>query len=168
MIIVMPYGNMMMGTPDPTTAQAADMYKAFADELVGNIMPFVEKQYRTIPDRTKRAIAGFSRGGGQSLFTGFSHLDKFAWIGSYSAYLTPDVFNRHFGQLAAEPDSTNQRLKLLWLGVGSEDFLYQQATTFDQFLKEKKIEHKSLVTGGGHTWMNARHYLIETLQLYFK
>jgi enterochelin esterase-like enzyme len=168
MIVVMPYGNMMMGTPPPTSVQAAEMYKVFADELVGNIMPHVEANYRVIPDRTKRAIAGFSRGGGQSLFTGFSHLDKFAWIGSYSAYLTPEVFNKYFGKLAETPEVTNQQLKLLWLGVGSEDFLYQQAVTFDEFLKEKKIEHKSLITDGGHTWMNARHYLTETLQLYFK
>jgi len=168
MVVVMPYGNMRMGTPDPTTVQAADMYKAFNDELVGSIMPYVETHYRVLPDRTKRAIAGFSRGGGQSLFAGFSNLDKFAWIGSYSAYLTPEVFNRYFGALAETPEATNQRLKLLWLGVGSEDFLYRQAVTFDEFLKEKKIEHKSLVTGGGHTWMNARHYLTETLQLYFK
>ncbi|HLP78532.1 MAG TPA: alpha/beta hydrolase-fold protein [Candidatus Paceibacterota bacterium] len=168
MVVVMPYGNMMNGTPDPTTMQAADMYKAFTEELVGGIMPFVEGQYRVSSDRTKRAIAGFSRGGGQSLFAGFSNLDKFAWIGSYSAYLTPEVFNRCFSALAESPEATNQRLKLLWLGVGSEDFLYRQAVTFDEFLKEKKIEHKSLITGGGHTWMNARHYLAETLPLYFK
>ena len=39
---------------------------------------------------------------------------------------------------------------------------------FDELLKERKIDHKSLVTGGGHTWMNARNYLSETLQLFFK
>ncbi len=168
MVVVMPYGNMMMGTPDPTTVQAADMYKVFNDELVETILPFVEANYRVISDRTQRAIAGFSRGGGQSLFAGFSNLDKFAWIGSYSAYLTPEVFNKHFSSLAEKPETANQQLKLLWLGVGREDFLYRQAVTFDEFLKEKKIEHKSLVTDGGHTWMNARHYLTETLQLYFK
>lgn len=168
MVVAMPYGNMMSGTPDPTTMQAAEMYKAFAEELAGGIMPYVERQYRVSTDRTNRAIAGFSRGGGQSLFAGFSNLDKFAWIGSYSAYLTPEVFNKYFATLAESPETTNQRLKLLWLGVGREDFLYRQATTFDDFLKEKKIEHKSLVTDGGHTWMNARHYLTETLQLYFK
>ena len=121
-----------------------------------------------LPDREKRAIAGFSRGGGQSLFTGFNNLDKFAWIGSYSAYLTPEVFGKHFPALTADADATNARLKLLWLGVGREDFLYKQAVEFDDFLKEKGITHTSLVTGGGHTWMNARHYLAETLQLYFK
>ena len=121
-----------------------------------------------LAERDKRAIAGFSRGGGQSLFTGFSNLDKFAWIGSYSAYPTPEVFGKYFGPLAASPADTNAKIKLLWVGVGSEDFLYQQAVAFDGFLKEKNIDHKSLVTGGGHTWMNARHYLAETLQLYFK
>ena len=168
MIVVMPYGNTLTGTPDPTTLQAAEMYKVFNDELVGSIIPYVEANYRAIPDREKRAIAGFSRGGGQSLFAGFTNLDKFAWIGSYSAYLTPEVFNKYFGVPASNPELTNKQLKLFWLGVGNEDFLYKNAVTFVDLLKEKKIEHKSLVTAGGHTWMNARHYLTETLQLFFK
>ncbi len=168
MIVVMPYGNMMSGTPDPTTLQAAEMYQAFTEELVGAIMPYVEGQFRVSPEQTKRAIAGFSRGGGQSLFAGLSNLDKFAWIGSYSAYLTPEVFAKYFSPLAEAPETTNQRLKLLWLGVGRDDFLYRQAVTFDEYLKEKQIKHQSLVTEGGHTWMNARHYLTETLQLFFK
>lgn len=168
MILVLPYGNTRTGTPDPSSLQAADMYKVFNADLVGSIMPYVEANYRVAPDRTKRAIAGFSRGGGQSLFAGFTNLDKFAWIGSYSAYLTPEVFQKYFGNLSARPEVTNQQLKLLWLGVGREDFLYKQASAFDDLLKEKKLAHQSLVTGGGHTWMNARHYLAETLQLYFK
>jgi enterochelin esterase family protein len=168
MIIVMPYGNMMTGMPDPSSLQAAEMYARFEAELVGSIMPHVESRYRTIPDREKRAIAGFSRGGGQSLFTGFSNLDRFAWIASYSAYLTPEVVDKFFPHVSAKPDATNARLKLLWLGVGSDDFLYQRAAAFDAFLKDRKIEHASLVTAGGHTWMNARHYLAETLQRFFK
>lgn len=168
MIVVMPYGNMMMGTPPPTSLQAADMYKVFNDELVGNIIPYVEANYRVSRDREKRAIAGFSRGGGQSLFTGFNNLDKFAWIGSYSAYLTPEVFDKYFASSAADPKATNKKLKLLWLGVGKADFLCKQAVEFDDYLKGKNIEHQSFVTEGGHTWMNARHYLAETLQLYFK
>ena len=167
MIVVMPYGNTLTGTPDPSSFQAADMYKVFADELVGGIMPYVEARYRVAAEREKRAIAGFSRGGGQSLFTAFSNLDKFAWIGSYSAYLTPEVFDKYFSGLCASPEATNRQLKLLWLGVGNEDFLYKQAVAFDAYLKERKIEHRSLVTNGGHTWMNARHYLSETLQLFF-
>lgn len=168
MILVMPYGNMMMGTPMPSSLQAADMYKVFNDELTRDIMPHVEANYRVSREREKRAIAGFSRGGGQSLFTGFNNLDKFAWIGSYSAYLTPQVFDTYFAGAAADAKATNRKLKLLWLGVGKTDFLYPQAVEFDEYLKGKGLAHQSLVTEGGHTWMNARHYLAETLQLYFQ
>jgi enterochelin esterase-like enzyme len=168
MIVVMPYGNMMMGAPMPSSPEVAVMYQAFSDELTGSIMPYVESTYRVLPDREKRAIAGFSRGGGQSLFTGFKNPDKFAWIASYSAYLTPEVCGKHFPGLAADTAATNARLKLLWLGVGKADFLHKPAVQFDAFLREKGITHTWLETEGGHTWMNARHYLAETLQLYFK
>jgi enterochelin esterase family protein len=144
------------------------MYAKFNDELVGSIMPYVESHFRVANEREKRAIAGFSRGGGQSLFAGFKNLDRFAYIGSYAAFLSPEVFQTHFPELAANPEETNQRLKLLWMGVGTEDFLYKPATEFDAFLKERGIKHTSLITGGGHTRMNARQYLTETLQLYFK
>ena len=168
MIVVLPYGNMMMGTPPPTSIQAATMYKVFNDELVGNILPYIEANYRVMADREQRAIAGFSRGGGQSLFTAFNNLDKFAWIGSYSAYLTPEVFDKYFANLSAQPEATNQQIKLLWLGVGQADFLYPQAIAFMDLLKERKLQHRTLITEGGHTWMNARRYLAETLPLYFK
>lgn len=168
MIVVMPYGNMMMGMPRPDTPEVAGMYRVFSEELVDNVLPFVEANYRVIADREHRAIAGFSRGGGQSLFTGFTHLDKFAYIGSYSAYLTAEVFDRHFPAVSKDPSATNRQLKLLWLGVGKTDFLYPQALAFMDLMKERKLEHRTLITEGGHTWMNARHYLHETLQLYFK
>lgn len=168
MIVVMPYGNMMMGSPMPQSLQAAEMYKVFNDELTHDIMPYVEAGYRVIRDREKRAIAGFSRGGGQSLFTGFNNLDKFAWIGSYSAYLTPQVCDKYFAAATTQAGETNKKLRLLWLGVGRTDFLYPQAMEFDDYLKGKGLAHKTLITEGGHTWMNARHYLAETLQVYFQ
>lgn len=168
MIVVMPYGNMMGAAPMPSSPQAAEIYRVFNDELTGNILPYVEKNYRVLADREKRAIAGFSRGGGQSLFTAFNNPDKFAWIGSYAAYLTPEVCDKYFAEFVSKPDATNAKLKLLWLGVGKDDFLYQPATTFVEYLRTRKLEHQSLVTEGGHTWMNARHYLAETLPLFFK
>jgi enterochelin esterase family protein len=168
MIVVMPYGNTLTGTPDPSSLKAADMYKVFNDDLIGSIIPYVEANYRVIPKRERRAVAGFSRGGGQSLFAGFTNLDKFAWICSYSAFLTPEVFEKYFSDVYAHPEVTNKQLRLLWLGVGNEDFLCKQAVTFVDLLKEKKIEQKNLITTGGNTWMNARHYLTETLQQLFK
>ncbi len=168
MIVVMPYGNMMRGTPPPNSAQAGEMYQLFSDELTGTILPYMETTYRTKAARESRAIAGFSRGGGQSLFTGFRNLDKFGWIGSYSAYLTPAVVDARLPGLMSDPESTNGKLKLLWLGVGKQDFLYKDACAFEEYLTAKGIRHSSRTTDGGHTWMNARAYLTETLQLFFR
>ncbi|MCR6657705.1 MAG: alpha/beta hydrolase-fold protein [Opitutus sp.] len=168
MIVVMPYGNMHVGMPRPDSPEVAAAYRVFGDELLTNIIPYVEANYRVIADREHRAIAGFPRGGGQSLFTAFNNPDKFAWIGSYAAYLTPEVCEKHFPSFIADAATTNARTKLLWLGVGKSDFLYQQAAAFNGYLTEKNIKHIELITEGGHTWMNARHYLAETLQLFFK
>jgi enterochelin esterase family protein len=159
---------MLRGMPRPWQPEVADMYRYFGDELLGTLMPHVEANYRTRNDRSARAIAGFSRGGGQSLFTGLTHLDTFAHIASFSAYLTPQVWEKHFAELSESPAATNARIETFWLGVGEDDFLYNEAVTFNQLLTEKGIEHEELITPGGHTWMNARHYLSETLQRLFQ
>lgn len=166
MIVVLPYGNMLCGTPNPTTLAAASMYEKFATVLTKEIMPFVESNFRTINNRESRAIAGFSRGGGQSLFTAYSNLDKFANVASYSAYLTPEVMDKYFANVLTA--DLNSKLKVLWFGVGDHDFLYQNVCTNIDYLQSKNINFGKKITGGGHTWMNARDYLIETLQLFFK
>jgi enterochelin esterase family protein len=52
--------------------------------------------------------------------------------------------------------------------VGDEDFLYKDTAEFMKFLKAKNVNFKSLVTPGGHTWMNVKTYVTETAQLLFK
>ena len=167
MIVVMPYGN-MGSTPAPTSMAAVPVYQKFADELTTCIMPYVEKSFRTVNDRDHRAIAGFSRGGGQSLFSALSHTELFAWLASYSAYLTPEMMDTCFPQYAKDPSLINDGFKLLWYGVGSDDFLYKQVVENRNYLDSKGIKHEDMTTGGGHTWMNARIYLNETLQKFFK
>jgi enterochelin esterase family protein len=167
MIVVMPYGN-MGSTPQPTSMAATKMYEVFAKEMTECIMPYVEQAFRTVNDRGHRAIAGFSRGGGQSLFTALRHPDKFAWLASYSAYLTPAMMDTCFPQYGENPSLINDQFKLVWYGVGSEDFLYKQVVENREYLDKKGIKHEDMNTGGGHTWMNARAYLNETLQKFFK
>ena len=115
-----------------------------------------------------RAIGGFSRGGGQTLRTGFGNMDKFAWICCYSAYLSTPELEKDYKQVVENPEETNEKLKLLWVSVGNEDRLYQPTTDFIDYLKAKNIDHKTLITSGGHTWMNTRLYLAETAPLLFK
>ena len=164
MIVVMPYGYMMNGTPAPTTMAAVPMYQTFSDELTQCVMPFVERNFRTVAKREARAIAGFSRGGGQSLFTAYSHPELFGWLASYSAYLTPEMLEACFPQV----DRTVAQLKLMWFGVGTSDFLYQNVLDHQAYFDARGIRYEKMFTDGGHTWMNARTYLAETLQKFFK
>jgi enterochelin esterase family protein len=73
-----------------------------------------------------------------------------------------------YTSIVSNPGKTNKELKLLWVSVGNEDFLYNDVATFLNYLNSKKINYKSLITGGGHTWMNVKTYLTETAQLLFK
>jgi enterochelin esterase family protein len=180
MIIVMPYGNVaarvaeQTGKPKPADpvvrddAEAVSRAKAFETDLLTNVIPYVEKNYRTIPNRDNRAIGGFSRGGGQTLRAAFGNVDKFAWVCSYSSYLSPQEMDRNFPQIGANPESTNKQFKLLWVSVGNEDFLYKGTLEFMDYLKAKNVNFKSLITDGGHTWMNVKNYLAETAPLLFK
>ena len=60
-------------------------FSKFREALLTEVMPKVESEYRVTKDRNSRAIAGLSMGGSESLLTGLNNLDKFAWIGAFSA-----------------------------------------------------------------------------------
>ena len=164
MIVVMPYGYMNHGTPRPDTMAAAEMYTTFTRELTECIIPFVEANFKVKTGRENRAIAGFSRGGGQSLFAAYTNIDKFAYLASYSAYLTPAVMDKYFPDIRERVS----KLKLMWFGVGTSDFLYHNVLDHQAYFDAKGIGYEKMFTDGGHTWMNARTYLAENLQKFFK
>lgn len=180
MIVVMPYGNIEARIaaqrggskpPDPMGRESSDAMlrmKNFAEDITENIIPYVDKNYHTIANRENRAIGGFSRGGGQTLRTAFWNMDKFSWICCYSAYLLPNEMESNYQSIIADPGNTNKQLKLFWVSVGTEDFLYNNTAEFLNYLTSKKINYKSLITGGGHTWMNVKTYLAESTQLLFR
>jgi enterochelin esterase-like enzyme len=110
-------------------------FSAFEDVVVHDLIPMIDSSYRTIPDRAHRAMAGLSMGGMQTLFTALHHLELFAWIGSFSGPIIPrlegggelslqpgrfDTKTAYDGAFA-DPAAFNERVKLLWLGVGSAE-----------------------------------------------
>jgi enterochelin esterase-like enzyme len=180
MIVVMPYGNVLARIAeqkgkskpaDPTTRDGEDAVKRaklFETDLLHHIIPYIEKNYRAHNDRNNRAIGGFSRGGGQTLRAAFGNLDKFAWVCSYGSYLSTNEMERSFKQIGDNPENTNKQIKLLWMGIGNEDFLYNGAVEFMDFLKAKKVNFKSMITPGGHTWMNVKAFVAESTPLLFR
>lgn len=161
MIVVMPYGNPAK-LMDP--AEGMGRMDLFGQDLVGDLMPYVEQHYRTLNDRDSRAIGGFSRGGNQGLMCGLTNLDKFSYLCSYSSF-TSTVLP---GGVYDDP-ATNDRIHLFWSGVGTDDFLYGTARDYTEFLDQKGIRCiKEYTTGKfGHTWMNAKYFLDKTLRLLF-
>lgn len=167
MIIVLPYGNptKLLVSP-PTTGMPQTRFggDVFSKDLINDLMPYIENNYRTINNRDHRAIGGFSRGGNQALFNGLSNLDKFSYLCSYSSFTSTDIPNVYDNAI-----ETNKKIHLFWLGVGTDDFLYGNARDYMEFLDKKGIRSvKEFTTDKyGHTWMNAKYFLNKTLRLLF-
>ena len=169
MIIVLPYGNpykLLAAPPDfskiPMTGFGGDV---FSRDLTTDLMPYVEQHFRTINDADHRAIGGFSRGGNQALANGLLNLDKFSYLCSYSSFTSTDL-----PKVYDNATDTNSKIHLFWLGVGTDDFLYGNARDYMEFLDKKGIRSVKEFTSDkfGHTWMNAKYFLSQTLPLLFK
>ena len=169
MIVVLPYGNPYKLLPSqpgmagvPQTQFGGDV---FSQDLVNDLMPYVEHRYRTFNDRDHRGIGGFSRGGNQGLSCGLRNLDKFSYLCSYSSFTSTDI-----PQVYDHAADTNSKLHLFWLGVGTDDFLYGNARDYMEFLDKKGIRCVKEYTHDkyGHTWMNAKYFLDKTLRLLFR
>jgi enterochelin esterase family protein len=180
MIVVMPNGSMprpanappvVPGTPGGGAAAAAAQER-FADELLKNVIPYVENNYRVLTSRENRAIAGLSMGGGQTLRVAPANLEKFAYIGVWSSGVnqqTSEDFIKRNSQFFESADRTNKLVKLFWIGVGEKDTLAgASARNLAELLKSRQIKAEFHESEGGHTWINWRHYLNDYAQLLFR
>lgn len=169
MIIVMPYGRAY-----PTISKSSgslrnwDNLQEFRKDFMNNLVPFVEQNYRVKPDRNNRAIAGFSGGGGETLFLGLNNPDLTAWVCGFAPGMLKEEFERNNAVAFADPAATNKRLKLFWIGVGKEDMLYNVVNEYMNVLDTKGIKYEKFISDGGHTWMNCKLYLSTIAEKLFK
>jgi enterochelin esterase family protein len=157
MIIVMPYANV---APSPR--------EKFTEDMMNDIIPFIESNYPVLTDSKSRAVAGFSVGGGQTLNIGLTNPDKFAYVCSYAPYTATDEFKNNFSNWSPDAGKLNTQLKLFSISIATEDFLYESVKQNIAMFKEKNLKLETLVVPGGHTWMNCKLYLTNTLQQLFK
>ena len=137
----------------------------FERDLIEEAMPFIESRYRVKTGPEHRALCGLSMGGGQSLTIGLNHLEKFAWIGGFSASVPA---RETVAAALADPETTNKKIKLLWIACGKDDFLLKRNDDFIALLRENNIRHEWLLTGGDHSWPVWRGYLGELAQRLFQ
>ncbi len=150
----------------------------FPKSIITDLIPFIDKACRTLPDREGRAIAGLSMGGGMTLLAAFNNLDTFAWVGIFSAGLPPmpgvavkitpppnaanlrgpDVTNtidkQKLAALLPQLDSNaNARLRLFYVSIGSQDGLITAHNAFKELLEQKGVKATIVEKPGyGHEW----------------
>ena len=87
----------------------------FENDLLKDIIPYIDSHYSVFTDPDHRALAGLSMGGGQTLNIGLVHPETFAWVGGFSS--APDT-RQPPSALVPDP-SVPKKLKLVWLGCGN-------------------------------------------------
>jgi len=157
MIIVMPHGH----TPP---AEGISNNARFEQDLLRDVIPFVEEHYRVAGGSKNRAIAGLSMGGGQALAIGLRHLDMFNYLCAFSSAVPAD-FDENYGDYLK---SANEQLDLFWIGCGEDDFLLERNEQLTIFLKSKGVRHVDHRSKGGHEWSTWRGYLQQVLPMLFQ
>jgi enterochelin esterase family protein len=168
MLIVMTNGDTDNTWAGGSSPEALDL---LGKELLGDVIPLIENNYRVTANRANRAITGLSMGGGQAFTIGLKHLEMFAWVGEFSSGLLSDTdFNlsKHLPGMLEDPARANQQLKLLFLSCGTEDPRIPGHLDLMDNLKAKQIRYVWYPTAGAHEWKVWRHSLAEFLPKLFR
>uniref|UniRef100_UPI00402A56AB alpha/beta hydrolase-fold protein n=1 Tax=Prevotella sp. TaxID=59823 RepID=UPI00402A56AB len=136
------------------------------------VVTFVDKYYRTKADKDHRAIAGLSMGGFHSIYISANNPQLFSYVGMFSAAIgvMPGTMKNPIYQNMDQKINNlyNTGLKLLWTGIGTEDFLYKNNKAFRERLDKAGHKYTYVETGDGHVWKNWRIYLSQFAPLLFK
>ena len=167
MIVVMPNGNpgqraaQTLNLPNDGNAQGQN---AYVNSLVNEIVPFIDKEYRTIAKADGRAIAGLSMGGGHTTSATLNYPGVFSYICPLSCGI------RESEELDAQLQGIKKAgYKLYWIGVGKEDTgAYNGSLVLDKHLTDNGMEHTLFVSDDAHVWKNWRLYLNTFARLLFK
>jgi enterochelin esterase family protein len=138
-----------------------------ARDLLQDVIPFVERKFRTLPGADNRALGGLSMGGGQTVAIGFTNPDLFhsLVVMSAGAQNAPQSYPAFFADAA----ETNRKMKLLWVGIGRDDTLTgASARALHDALTTAGINHTWRLTEGRHEWVVWRHHLHEVAPLLFR
>ncbi len=172
MIVVMDCGDFKANS-DVRVAPMSDVTQVYIKDLI----PFIDKTFRTKTDRQNRAMAGLSRGGMQTTTTVFNNMDKFAWMGTFSGFFmgrmgpggereTPSVetaFNGVFKDAAA----FNKQMNLLFISTGTEERNpKEQVKALKDHGLRNIVFHES--QGTAHEWLTWRRALNDFAPRIFK
>lgn len=163
MLVVMDHGYADL-PGSPPAAGGGRGSEAFGRVVLEDLVPFIDREFRTLADPEHRAIAGLSMGAGQATSIGLRHLDRFRWIGSFSGVMRG--FDMEGGPLT-DAAAANREIRLLWIGCGTGDRLYAANQKVHADLDQKGIRHRWFSCEGTHEWQVWRKHLHEFATLLF-
>lgn len=119
----------------------------FGEALVTYLIPWMDKNYRTLPEREYRAIGGLSRGASWAVHLGLKHWELFGAVGGHSlpVFPTDPVFLEEW--LRAIPRTSVPRF---FLDIGEEDNLLEKALWFENLLNANNVPHEWHLNPGTH------------------
>lgn len=147
----------------------------FGREIMENVIPFVEKNFRVRSDAHSRALAGLSMGGGQTFYTGLPNTDVFKSLGIFSSGIFGGIAEA--GELDIEAlmpglltksEKFNKALDLLYISVGTDDPRVGPTTKAVGIMKDNGLEVKFETFPGDHEWQVWRKSLHSFVQKLFK
>lgn len=185
-IIVTPEGD--NGWYTDSVSVPNDRYESY---IIQELIPEIDKTFRTIPDREHRAIVGLSMGGYGSLKFGLKYPEMFSLVGSFSGALGAASFSEKtagaigktidsiYGPMDSETRKANDIFRLVremspekiksmpfvYVDCGTEDFLFQNNRDFITLLLERKVPHEFRQLPGGHNWVFWNSQVKEFLEL---
>lgn len=138
-----------------------ERYQTLDKVISRDLISFIDSHFRTIPDRDHRALAGLSMGGAQALRIGLNHLEQFAYLGAFSPAIAITDTSKDYDGVVADPAKINQQLHLLWIGIGTEDFLLTPVRQSHELLEKAGVRHVWVNGSGAHVWTVWRKYLAD-------
>lgn len=137
----------------------------FGERLIDALIPYIDKTYRTRPDRDHRALGGLSRGGGWTVELGLTHPELFGMLGLHS----PAIFSNDRAELdawlRAIPPTPYPRL---WIDVGDNDKETGSIRAFESLLAAHSIPHEYHVFSGDHSELYWMQHVEEYLRWYIQ
>jgi len=141
----------------------------YEDYFFKELIPVVEKRYRTYGDKGHRAIGGLSMGGGGSFNYGMRHPDYFSSVYAISAAVSPAAFAAEQANPNALPASMNggtytaeqiEAAKSVYfvLDCGDDDFLFDANVATYQQMRKNGMNAQFRCFDGAHAsyyWYDA-------------
>jgi len=171
MIIVLPQGDTGWWTNHTGDGPR------WGDYVTNDLVPHIDRTYRTLRDRSARAIGGLSMGGWGALQLAFNHANLFSIVGAHSPSLyaegdstiaflgAGDEFAKK-NPLALASAASGLGSLQIWLDAGDQDPWISQTTTLHQTLQDRGIQHYWNPYPGGHDWHYWEEHVLDYVRFY--